>query len=182
MVVAFVALMVALGGTSWAVAALPKGSVGTKQLKRNSVAKANIKANAVDGAKVANDSLTGQDIKESSLAQVPSAASAGQAGNSGHANAAGAIDRVIFRSAPGSVPPAPNDTQSALAAATASCDPGTHAASGGARLDDAENTSLVDSYPDGGGRSWSVHVDNGDIASGHGFTVFVVCVPSLGVG
>lgn len=179
MAVAFVALMVALGGTSWAVAALPKGSVGTKQLKRNAVAKANIKANAVDAGKVANDSLTGQDIKESSLAQVPSAA---QAANSGHANAAGAVDRVIFRNAPGTVPPAPSDTQSALIGGTANCDPGTHAASGGARLDDPDSTSLVDSYPDGGGRSWSVHVDNGDTASAHGFIVFVVCVPSLGVG
>lgn len=179
MAVAFVALMVALGGTSWAVAALPKGSVGTKQLKRNAVAKANIKANAVDAGKVANDSLTGQDIKESSLAQVPSA---GSAANSTHANAAGAVDRIVFRSAPGAVPPAPDATSSSLAGATASCDPGTHAASGGARLDDPDNTSLVDSYPDGGGRSWSVHVDNGDPASAHGFTVFVVCVPSLGVG
>jgi hypothetical protein len=182
MAVAFVALMVALGGTSWAVAALPKGSVGTKQLKRNAVARANIKANAVDSAKVVNESLTGQDIKESSLAQVPSAASAGQAANSGHANAAGAVDRIVFRSAGGSVPAAPDPTSSAVAGATAGCDAGTHAASGGARLEDPGSTSLVDSYPDGGGRAWSVHVDNGDVASAHGFTVFVVCVPSLGVG
>jgi hypothetical protein len=62
--VAYIALFFALGGTSMAaVQALPRGSVGTKQLKRN----------AVIGSKVKNNSLQGVDILESSLARVPSA-------------------------------------------------------------------------------------------------------------
>lgn len=64
------ALVVALGGGSAAVAAgIAKNSVGTKQLK----------ANAVTSAKVRNDSLTGLDLKESTLGKVPSAATADSA-------------------------------------------------------------------------------------------------------
>ena len=56
MVIACIALSVALGGTSVAaIQALPRNSVGTKQLKRNAVTGVKIKANAVNGAKVANN-------------------------------------------------------------------------------------------------------------------------------
>jgi hypothetical protein len=34
MVIAFIALLVAMGGTGYAAVALPKNSVGTKQLKK----------------------------------------------------------------------------------------------------------------------------------------------------
>jgi hypothetical protein len=77
MVVACIALSVALGGTSFAaIQALPKNSVGTKQLKKNAVTNPKIKANAVNGAKVANNSLTGADVNEASLGTVPSATNA----------------------------------------------------------------------------------------------------------
>ena len=66
MVIACIALAVALGGTSYAAIKLPANSVGTKQLKKN----------AVTSPKVKNNSLKGADIVESSLGQVPSAASA----------------------------------------------------------------------------------------------------------
>ena len=49
LVLAFVALLVALGGTSYAAITLPKNSVGTKQLKRNAVTAAEIKSGAVTG-------------------------------------------------------------------------------------------------------------------------------------
>ena len=78
MVIACIALTVALGGTSVAaINALPRNSVGTKQLKKNAVTGPKIKASAVTGVKVANNSLTGADVNEASLGQVPSAASAG---------------------------------------------------------------------------------------------------------
>jgi hypothetical protein len=76
MVVACIALTVALGGTSYAAIKLPKNSVGTKQLKRN----------AVTSPKVKNDAITGADVLESSLAQVPSAATAVTAAPSGVAS------------------------------------------------------------------------------------------------
>src|SRR4029079_9726485 len=88
MVVAFIALFVAIGGSSYAVTRLPAGSVGTKQLKKN----------AVPGAKVKNRSLTAAEIKVETLAGVASAASAASAG---HANAAGSLDRVVYVNQPG---------------------------------------------------------------------------------
>jgi hypothetical protein len=87
--IAMLALFIALGGTTYAATALPKNSVGTKQLKKNAVTAVKIKSgsvtngklgkNAVTGAKVLDNSLTGGDVLESSLAQVPSAASASSA-------------------------------------------------------------------------------------------------------
>ncbi|MGA8926578.1 MAG: hypothetical protein WB462_10190 [Solirubrobacterales bacterium] len=95
-VIGLLALFIALGGTTYAATALPKNSVGTKQLKNNAVTPAKIKngsatnakigANAITGAKVKNDSLTGADILESSLGKVPSATSADSATNATHAS------------------------------------------------------------------------------------------------
>lgn len=90
MVVACLALTVALGGTSVAaIQALPRNSVGAKQLKRNAVTGPKIKANAVTGAKVANNSLTGADINEARLGTVPSATNATTAGSAVPSGAAG---------------------------------------------------------------------------------------------
>jgi hypothetical protein len=57
-VTALLALVVALGGTGYAAASLPKGSVGAKQLKNG----------AVNAAKVKDGSLTTADIAAGSLA------------------------------------------------------------------------------------------------------------------
>ncbi len=73
---AFVALMVALGGTTYAALKLPKNSVGSKQLKKNSVTGAKIKKDAVTGAKVKDGSLSGKDINLAQLGTVPSAQTA----------------------------------------------------------------------------------------------------------
>src|SRR3954470_2457502 len=56
-VVSMMALFVALGGTSYAVAKLPKNSVGSKQIKKN----------AVTGSKVKNGSLKKGDFAAGSL-------------------------------------------------------------------------------------------------------------------
>ena len=78
---ALLALFLALGGTSFAAAAvvLPANSVGAAQLKKNAVINKKIKNNAVTGAKVANNSLTGADVLESSLGKVQSATNADHA-------------------------------------------------------------------------------------------------------
>ena len=65
------ALLVALGGTSYAVT-----QIGTSQIKNNAVTTPKIKNGAVNGAKVKDGTVTGADVKESSLAKVPSAATA----------------------------------------------------------------------------------------------------------
>src|SRR5690348_15207995 len=93
MVVALIALFVALGGTGYAVSALPKDSVGSPQLRDRGVKEADLgnKAvvtgkladqavtrekltpGAVSGDRVAPDSLGGAQIDESTLGRVPSA-------------------------------------------------------------------------------------------------------------
>ena len=57
LVVAFLALVVALGGVSYAAITLPKNSVGTPQLKKGAVTTKKIKGDAVTGAKVKESSL-----------------------------------------------------------------------------------------------------------------------------
>lgn len=73
MVVAIVALVVALAGTSYAATKLSNNSVGAKQIKPNAVTTAKIKNDAVTGAKVKDQSLSGKDIALGTLGTVPTA-------------------------------------------------------------------------------------------------------------
>jgi hypothetical protein len=182
MAVAFLALVVALGGTSYAVTRLPANSVGSKQLKAGAVARVDIKKDAVNGAKVGKDSLTGDDINEASLAQVSSAVTAGSAGSAAHANSTGVLDKISFRIDTKSVPAAASDGTPGAAIATAACDGGQIIAGGGVKVEDIDNTSVIDSYPDAGGRAWSAHVDNNDASSPHNFTAYAICIPALAAG
>ena len=65
-VVATMALVLALGGVSYAATKLPKNSVGTKQIKKS----------AVTGVKVKKHTLTGKNINLKKLGTVPSATKA----------------------------------------------------------------------------------------------------------
>jgi hypothetical protein len=162
MVVAFTALAVSIGGTSYAVVRLPAKSVGTANLKSGAVTRANIKNNAVDSSKVQNDSLSGEDINESTLEDVKAAG----------------IERVFYKTGTSNLPPAAGIDSPSIGAASALCDSGQRAIAGGARLDAPEQGELIASFPDAGGTVWTVYVANGDLASAHGFTVYAVCVPS----
>ena len=77
-VIALLALFIALGGTSYAVTALPKNSVGTQQLKKN----------AVTGVKVKNGSLSSADFAAGTLLKGDTGAS-GATGPQGATGAAG---------------------------------------------------------------------------------------------
>jgi hypothetical protein len=82
MVVACIALIVALGGTSYAALKLPRNSVGNKQLRPN----------AVTSGKVRNGSLTAKDFRGSALKRGPR----GPQGPKG--DSVGAIPRVAWAS------------------------------------------------------------------------------------
>jgi hypothetical protein len=82
---ALVALFVALGGTSYAAARLPRDSVGTAQLKPN----------AVTSAKVKNRSLLAKDFKPGQLRPGP-AGLRGPAGARGPAGPRGTVDTSQF--------------------------------------------------------------------------------------
>ena len=71
MIVACVALVVALGGVSYAAGVLPKNSVGTAQLKKKAVTGKKIAANAVTSGKVKNGSLSGVDFAAGQLPAGP---------------------------------------------------------------------------------------------------------------
>jgi hypothetical protein len=169
MVVAFLALLISLGGTSYAVTKISPRSVGSRELKKNAVARTHIKKNAVNGAKVAANTLKGGDIDEASLAQVPVAARAATA------DRAGGLGSVFYRVATGTIPPAPNLNESTFAVAKARCDAGQLVVGGGARVQ--EGAAVVDSYPDGVA-GWTVTAANDDPAAAHQFSVYALCIPA----
>jgi len=104
MVVACLALLVALTGTSVAaVQAIAPNSVGTPQLRTGAVTNPKLRANAVTGAKVANRSLTAIDFQASSLPRGPQGP-AGPAGPAGAAGPAGTIGPISVRQASVVVP------------------------------------------------------------------------------
>lgn len=184
MVVAFVALFMAVGGGSYALAQLPSRSVGAKQLKRGAVRNANIANNAVTGAKIRSNSVTGSDIRENTLAGVASAATAA---NAGHANASAALDRVVYirqNGTAGAGRPDPADATNIIAtigAASAPCPAGHLVTGGGVFINNTENTSIADSFPEPGGRAWTARVDNSSTTE-QTFTVWAVCVAAGAAG
>ncbi|MBA2294317.1 MAG: hypothetical protein H0W16_04210 [Actinobacteria bacterium] len=114
MVVACLALLVALGGTSVAaVQALAPNSVGTAQLRANAVTAAKIKNRNVTGAKLALNAVTGATVRNRSLSAADFIASslpvgpqgpAGAAGPAGPAGPAGTIGPISVRQASVTVP------------------------------------------------------------------------------
>jgi hypothetical protein len=97
LVVACIALLVALGGTSIAaVTQLPRASVGAPQLKRNAVVASKINPNAVRTGHVLNGTLLSEDFKAGQIPAGPQgpAGPAGPAGPQGrwaHVSSAGTI-------------------------------------------------------------------------------------------
>ena len=108
MVVAFVALMIALAGTSYAAIQLPANSVGTKQLKKN----------AVIGKKVKNRSLKAADFATGQLPAGPQ----GPQGPKGDTGPSG-VTKVTSRQA--------ENTGSGVVRAEAACNPGERLIGGG---------------------------------------------------
>jgi hypothetical protein len=105
MVVAFIALLVAMGGTGYAAITLPKNSVGSKQLKKNAVTSKKIKKGAVNSKKVKNGSLLRADFKSGQLpagARGP-AGPQGPQGPKGDTGAAGSAAAYALVNEDGSV-------------------------------------------------------------------------------
>jgi hypothetical protein len=72
-VMSTIAVFVALGGSSYAVAT---GSVGSRALRDDSVRSVDLRDNGIRGADVRKDTITGTDVIESTLGTVPSATTA----------------------------------------------------------------------------------------------------------
>jgi Collagen triple helix repeat (20 copies) len=145
MVVAFIALLVALGGTSYAIQALPRNSVGTKQLKMNAVTSPKVKP----GSLLRSDFRAGQ-IPAGPRGPAGPAGARGAAGARGPAGARGAIGERGPAGAPGA-PGATNVTvrlgPDALGDSVATCLPGERATGGGGFVTDPGAAYLFDSSP-----------------------------------
>ncbi len=80
LVISIIALVVALGGTSYAAFRLPKNSVGAAQLKRGAVTGTKLRKGAVSGNKIANNTISSANLNMAALGTVPSAANANSLG------------------------------------------------------------------------------------------------------
>jgi hypothetical protein len=83
--VAYVALFVALGGTSYAASQLPKNSVTTKQIKDGNVKNADLAQNAVTSSRIKDASIKSSDLAKGVVTTGP----AGPTGPVGPAGATG---------------------------------------------------------------------------------------------
>ena len=160
LVISCVALAIALGGTSYAAAvALPKGSVGTPQLKNS----------AVTTAKVKNRTLLRADFAPGQLQAGP----AGPPGPAGPAGPAGlsAVERVETTTPLNTASPKP---------AQMACPAGKRLLGGGARLNGAGasppvNVAIQASFPDNDNIYRAVGREVTATNATWSLTVFAVC-------
>ena len=194
-VTSMMALMVALGGTSYA-AGLAKNSVGSTQIKSKAVKNSDLGDNAVTSKKVKNGSLLAADF---ALGQLPAGAKGdrgltgpagapGTPGTTGAPGPAGTVGaaRVQFEQAPADLANGANQSYGVF------CPAGQQAIAGGGRGDDtlSEETILTNTRPaisstnteppvdNGTFTGWRITVVNpiGGAASGIKPEVWVVCV------
>jgi hypothetical protein len=121
MLVALAALVVSLGGNSYAAVKLAKNSVTSRAIKDGGVARADLAKNAVGSAQVADGSLLATDFKAGQLPAGPQGPK-GDKGEAGHMTLA-VRAATANRTATGTDP---------NVAATATCNPGEVATGGGA--------------------------------------------------
>jgi hypothetical protein len=163
MVVACVALVVALGGTSYAtVLQVPKSSVGTAQLKTGAVTTKKIASNAITAAKVRNGSLLKADFR---AGQLP----AGPTGPQGPAGAPGlsAVERVEVTSP---------STSTTSKSAQIACPSGKRLMGGGARVNGGiPEVSLTASFPDNDNIYRATAVENDAFNPAWTLTVYAIC-------
>jgi len=166
MVVACVALVVALGGTSYAtVLQVPKSSVGTAQLKTAAVTTKKIAPNAVTAAKVRNGSLRKADFAPGQLPAGPT----GPQGPAGPAGSPGlsAVERVDATS------PANSTTSKSVQIA---CPAGKRLIGGGARVNGGiPEVSLTASFPDNDNIYRATALENDTFNPAWTLTVYAIC-------
>lgn len=157
MVVAFIALLVAISGTSYAAITLPKNSVGTKQLKKN----------AVTSAKVKNGSLLRRDFRAGQIPAGPQGPQGiqGPQGPQGARGPAGATNVTVR------LGPEVGDTS------IASCQTGERAVGGGGIATGADGVLWASNPTPTSGTPTGWEADAVDRAAGTTDTVqaYVIC-------
>jgi hypothetical protein len=170
------ALMIALGGTSYAAITIPKNSVSSAQIKKSGVANSDLRANAVTSDKVKDGSLLAADFGANQLPAGPR----GLTGPKGDPGLQG-IPGVAGTTGPATVQhfQAAADLGDGLKASyEVYCPAGQQAIGGGVRGDDtaSEATSVTSSRP-------AISASNTEPpANGQGFTGWRVTVTNLAGG
>src|SRR3990170_3443530 len=146
MIVACLALLASLGGTSIAAVSqlVPRNSVGTAQLRDGAVTNTKVRSNAITSAKVQNRSLLRGDFAPGQLPAGPTGPQgpAGAAGPAGPAGPAGVIGAVTVLSSSVVVDESAASGENAkynTREATALCASGERAISGGTGWSDSDN-------------------------------------------
>jgi hypothetical protein len=141
LVISLLALFVAMGGTSYAVA---RNSIGAKQLKKGAVTTSKIKSNAVTTGKVKNGSLRARDFKAGDLpaGERGERGLQGIQGSKGETGTFGAVT-AQFTQATADLP------DGASTSVNAFCPDGQRGIGGGARGDatSSEETHVTSSRP-----------------------------------
>ena len=100
LVVASLALAVALGGTTYAATALPKNSVGSKQLKSGAVSSVKLAKGSVTSKQIKDHTIVAADIAKNAIpglgGKVASATHADSADNATHADTASSVSGASF--------------------------------------------------------------------------------------
>lgn len=173
LIVAVAALLVGLGGSSYAAFRLGAGSVGTKQLKNGAVTGPKLANSAVAGPKLATGAVTSGALANgavTSLKLAPGAVGSAQVHPGAGVNLTYETSSS-YQVAAGST-----------AAIYQSCPSGTSAISGGALPDDPHVT-LIGAGPyntstslfGGPANAWAAYLVNNDTTT-HSFVVFAVCI------
>jgi hypothetical protein len=175
LVVASLALLVALGGTSIAaVSAVPSNSVGTAQLKNNAVTSAKIKDAQVTSADISNSTITATDVKNGSLLKEDFKSGQLPAGPTGPAGAAGPPGVSGLERKDESTPSNSVNSRSLSAV----CPSGKRVIGGGARAigAGAGKVSIVESFPDSDGTKWNTLAREVDAtAAAWQLTAYALC-------
>jgi hypothetical protein len=163
-VAAYLALFIALGGTSYAAAKLPKNSVGASQIKTNGVGSSEVK----------NGSLRKADFKATDLPAGPAGAQGPQGlqglkGDKGDKGATGNVGAATAHFAQHPVDLAAG----ASATLTVFCPAGKQAIGGGIRGDaqDSEATTVTSSRPSASADSTNPPADGGTFLGWRGTVV-----------
>jgi hypothetical protein len=136
-VIATVAVFIALGGTSYAVAT---GSIDSREIKNNTVSSQDIRNNGIRSADVRNRSLLATDFKAGQLPPAPT----GATGPTGPRGPAGATNVVVRTVNP--CPALPANVHCAMG--IMQCQPGERATGGGAGFEALGSNELINvSHP-----------------------------------
>jgi hypothetical protein len=179
-VVSVIALIVALGGTSYAAVSLPRNSVGAMQVRPNAVSSAKVR----DGSLMARDFRAGQ-IPAGVAGPAGAAGPPGLKGPAGPAGPAGpdgaaALPKLVYRVS--EISENPPGTQ---AYGSAVCDSGMHVVGGGVYtsggLDQTVNSSGPTSFTgEFHPRTWTAYVNN-KATSPESFQVYAICTTASSV-